>query len=383
MIKNKYSIIFIFICVLSINSKILTSASSILNDKSSYSHKNCIDGNYNTAWVEGNKSDGKNEWIKLDFGEEKHLSYLGIIPGYLKFNSKGTDLWTANNQVKKASIILSDSSTKNITFNHLPKPTQGPTDNNFALKAIHYFKIDKKTSFVKLKIDSVLLGEKYNDACISEIIPIFDSIPLSDTVKFNFINDPIFNFLICLGAPPFTVTFLNKTQAHCADDAEMSLFSFLQKHNSSTLYSNSDVFGILPGAQFVVSSQFDKYEVLQATEYRWGRRFDDVFMWYKNDSLLLNENKYLTNWQKLIPHNNKFEIINQKLSTQVKSKKEYFLNYFDSTNALYYSVDYLKLFNMDENTKFLKFATHIKINYQSNGNTNSIHIILLNKYDTC
>ena len=141
---------------------ITTTASSVLENKERYSHKNVIDGDIFTAWSEGAPKEGINEWVQLDFGEEKDLFYLGIIPGYTKYNDKVGEVWFKNHRVKEAKLVFSDQSSIDIELIDKQK--------------IQYFKINKKTSYVKLIIKDTFKGSTWQDTCTSEIKPIFDSI---------------------------------------------------------------------------------------------------------------------------------------------------------------------------------------------------------------
>ncbi|MFC1567157.1 VWA domain-containing protein, partial [bacterium] len=149
-----------------------TSSSSILEHKDRYSHKNVVDGDMFTAWAEGAKGDGIGEWIMLNFKEKKNLEYIGIIPGYTKYNDKVGEVWFKNNRLKKAIITLSDGS--NIPIELVDK------------QQIQYFKIGKKTSSIKITIDGVYKGLTWPDTCISEIVPIFDFVKdLNTSLQFD------------------------------------------------------------------------------------------------------------------------------------------------------------------------------------------------------
>ena len=115
--------------------------------------RNVVDGNKNTAWVEGSPDDGIGEWIKLTFTESKKINKIGVIPGYAKTDR----IFKANNRVKSATLIFSNGDTQVVAFEDQPE--------------MQYFTITsgKKTAYVKLVINSVYKGTKYQDTCISEI----------------------------------------------------------------------------------------------------------------------------------------------------------------------------------------------------------------------
>jgi len=115
-----------------------------------------VDGQSNTAWnAEG--SEGK--WIKISFPETVSLVKAGIIPGYDKtVNDEYGDRWTNNNRIKKGTLVFSDGTEKEVTF-------------DIDERAMQYVELDPpvSTSFLKLEIDAVSRGAKFNDTCISEI----------------------------------------------------------------------------------------------------------------------------------------------------------------------------------------------------------------------
>ncbi len=153
--------------------KIKTSSSSVLENRARYSHKNVVDGDIYTAWAEGAEGNGKGEWIKLEFERERKLHHLGIIPGYFKYNDNVGEVWFKNNRIKEATLIFSDSSTKKIDL--------------VDMKQMQFVTIDKKTRYVKLRIDDVYPGSKWEDACISEIKPIFsDFKDMKASLKYGY-----------------------------------------------------------------------------------------------------------------------------------------------------------------------------------------------------
>jgi len=115
-----------------------------------------VDGKSNTAWnAEG--SEGK--WIKIFFPETVSLVRAGIIPGYDKIvNDEYGDRWTNNNRIKKGTLVFSNGTKKTVTF-------------DIDKREMQYVELDPPVStfFLKLEIDEVFRGEKFNDTCISEI----------------------------------------------------------------------------------------------------------------------------------------------------------------------------------------------------------------------
>ena len=133
------------------------SASSELSDSSpegsGFSPLWAMDNDPDTAWAEGVTGPGLGQWITAQFrepgGYEVHR--LGILPGYAK-----GDLFGMNNRIKCATLHFSDGSFRKIEIEDR--------------QAMQFFEIDPiRTTFVKLVIDAVYPGSRYDDTCISEI----------------------------------------------------------------------------------------------------------------------------------------------------------------------------------------------------------------------
>lgn len=113
-----------------------------------------VDGDLNTAWVEGRSDAGIKEWVRLDSRQSRMVSRIEIKNGY----AASERLFLANNRPSKLKIEFSDGATliaelkdgygaENII--QLPKPVT--------------------TSSINFIILDVYAGNKYNDTCIAEI----------------------------------------------------------------------------------------------------------------------------------------------------------------------------------------------------------------------
>jgi hypothetical protein len=118
-----------------------------------YNAANVLDGNLNTAWVEGAAGPGVGEWIQLDFDRDVRLSRARITPGYFK-NAKA---WDHNNRLAAATLVFSDGSSRHLSF---VDQMQAQT---FELGGI-------KTRWVRMSIDNIYSGSvDSDDSPISEI----------------------------------------------------------------------------------------------------------------------------------------------------------------------------------------------------------------------
>jgi hypothetical protein len=110
---------------------------------------NAGDGHRGTAWA---VPKGPGEWIRVELGEPKEVSRIGVIPGY----AKSGDLWRKNNRVRTARLDFSDGSSQTATFQDKQE--------------MQWISIKPRTvKWLKLTVQSVYAGSKWNDTCISEI----------------------------------------------------------------------------------------------------------------------------------------------------------------------------------------------------------------------
>ena len=144
------------------------------NDK--YAAKNMVDGDPSTAWVEGKKDNGINEYIKfycppeendmVDLYSAYKIKGLGIINGYAKNES----VFYKNNRVKKVRIEY-----KNDIFRE-ENPDSMKKQGNFEFiledkMEMQFLKFTEPIymSSMKITILEVYKGSKWNDTCISEL----------------------------------------------------------------------------------------------------------------------------------------------------------------------------------------------------------------------
>jgi hypothetical protein len=171
-------------------------ASSTLG--ATYAMENLVDGNLATAWVEGHSGNGVGEWIELDLNPSFTLTGIAIVNGY----TKNTATFVENGKIKSGSLTLSgtcynmensqsvkqckdETSIYMDEISSLPvgsanllktleflsyQPFEGPELANWddSTKIERGFEFMKPTS-IKIKVDEVYEGTKYQDMCISEL----------------------------------------------------------------------------------------------------------------------------------------------------------------------------------------------------------------------
>jgi hypothetical protein len=136
------------------------SASSFLpaDQYGSYGPYAAVDGAKETSWVEGTSGPGLAEWIELSFPGPIEVHTLAIDVGF----DASEDLFEKNNRVRRATLLFSSGERKTLAFDDV----RGFQE--FALNDDDPGRIIESTS-VRVIIDEVYPGTKYDDTCLAEI----------------------------------------------------------------------------------------------------------------------------------------------------------------------------------------------------------------------
>ena len=113
-----------------------------------------LDGDPDTAWVEGAAGQGIGEKLVLTFDGTYQVSGLRICAGY----QKNDYVYYNNSRPETISVEFSDGSVENYSLADVYDQEQVVT-----------FSTPKETSYIRIIINSVYPGTKYEDTCISEI----------------------------------------------------------------------------------------------------------------------------------------------------------------------------------------------------------------------
>ena len=113
-----------------------------------------LDGDPDTAWVEGAAGQGIGETLVLTFDGTYQVSGLRICAGY----QKNDYVYYNNSRPETISVEFSDGSVENYSLADVYDQEQVVT-----------FSTPKETSYIRIIINSVYPGTKYEDTCISEI----------------------------------------------------------------------------------------------------------------------------------------------------------------------------------------------------------------------
>ena len=116
-----------------------------------------IDGSRDTSWVEGATGPGIGQWIMLTFPGTIEVDRIGLDVGY----DRDADIFSANNRIKRATIIFSNGDQISVPLSdtrgmQMMASTRAPGP-------------PVVTTFVKVVIDDVYPGSRYDDTCLAEI----------------------------------------------------------------------------------------------------------------------------------------------------------------------------------------------------------------------
>lgn len=140
-----------------------TSSKLKAQDGKNYSGNNLIDGNPETAWVEGVDGVGEGETITLHMKEKTEVHGVAISNGYLA----SSDLYLKNGRIKRVKIDAGNGITLQ---KDIPESDICQFDSDeIKLASFVEFEQPVTTDTIIITILEAEPGEKYDDTCISEI----------------------------------------------------------------------------------------------------------------------------------------------------------------------------------------------------------------------
>lgn len=142
-----------------------TASSALVADKwGNYTAPSAIDGSLSTPWCESASGPGAGQWILLTFSGPIEVSELGFSVGYDREADDArhrAGLFTENNRVKQATLTFSDGRQAMATFagaRGIQKISLADAPGGPVI-----------TTSLKVTIDAVFPGTRWNDTCIAEI----------------------------------------------------------------------------------------------------------------------------------------------------------------------------------------------------------------------
>lgn len=132
-----------------------SASSTLTDDVDSHSPNLLVDKDSTTAWSEGVAGPGEGSYVLFSATSLQSVHAVSIMGGFCKTES----LYYKNSRPKSVTVSFSDGSST----------TQTLQDTPFAWQTIT-LEDTIQTDFVKVNINSVYYGSKYEDTCISEIV---------------------------------------------------------------------------------------------------------------------------------------------------------------------------------------------------------------------
>lgn len=119
-----------------------------------YTAEMVLDGTGNTSWVENAAGYGIGEWIELQLGASRQITHLKIRNGYDKDSR-----YRENGRVRSFTLTFSSGETRTFSL------ADHPALQTFAVGPI-------PTSFVRLTINSVYEGSRWEDTALGDVVVI-------------------------------------------------------------------------------------------------------------------------------------------------------------------------------------------------------------------
>jgi hypothetical protein len=116
-----------------------------------------VDGRASSAWVEGVRGSGVGEWIMLTFPGTVEIHSVSLDVGY----DSSASLFSKNNRIKRATLVFSNGDTLELGFADR-RGTQ-------TIPLVRAPGPNIQTAFVKIVIEEVYPGWKYDDTCLAEV----------------------------------------------------------------------------------------------------------------------------------------------------------------------------------------------------------------------
>lgn len=220
--------------IINIPQKIRTKirSSSTLKPDHLYLPGFACDGLLNTAWSEGNTNNsGKGEWIELVFHNEVKADRIYLANGF----QKNKRLFYENCRIKSLTLNFDDN-IENITI---------PVKDIMGFQSIQF---GKSFSFrkIRLVINDIIQGGKYNDLTISEIVlgnkegmiyPDGDN----EVIKANALKESITNSFI---SNIINKEFICQNEYYYSDDPYSEQPTGTYYYNLSVYFSDNGIFNI-------------------------------------------------------------------------------------------------------------------------------------------
>ncbi|NPV02995.1 MAG: hypothetical protein HPY53_16600 [Brevinematales bacterium] len=145
------------------------SSSSTLKPQGSYSYsiRNLFDRDLSTCWSEGVKGPGEGEWIEFELKGNIGITEIWIGAGYLK----NPDTYKKNSfpATFKIELFYEDADEPNSYHGFLEITGDFQDDMYNGVQLLKVFDDTMYPEKIRMTIETVYPGTKYDDTCISEL----------------------------------------------------------------------------------------------------------------------------------------------------------------------------------------------------------------------
>lgn len=135
-----------------------------------YDLAKALDDDVNTAWCEGKDGVGVGEWIEVGWNEPRTIGGFEFVGGY----AKSWTLLEANARIKTVTVFVDGVATSEVTLQDplSVKPKDGKSERGLDYGTLWPALFgpglgDKQAKTIRLRIDAVYPGSKYQDTCVS------------------------------------------------------------------------------------------------------------------------------------------------------------------------------------------------------------------------
>jgi hypothetical protein len=125
-----------------------------LGHRVTYEPANAVDGSPSTAWrVAGS---GQGDWLMIEFSRTVHITSVGLIPGYAKFDPKeGVNWFMLNRTIERVRYEFSDHTSATQTF--------------IATPTMQRMAITKNTDWIRVQVLRTSASHGRDFTAISEV----------------------------------------------------------------------------------------------------------------------------------------------------------------------------------------------------------------------
>jgi hypothetical protein len=134
----------------------VTASSVFRHGRQVFSPELAFDGDRRTAWNEGAAGNGVGEWIEAHFASEVLVRSVTVVTGWDAVSRHGHDLFVENAHIRRATLLLDGREVATVMADS-------------AARELTFETVTPRATTVRVRIDDVWPGTRYEDLCVSEV----------------------------------------------------------------------------------------------------------------------------------------------------------------------------------------------------------------------